>query len=124
MDDVLFELRTDLRNGLGLWDALQKHNITLQEAMDGMEKPIVHKVRKKKPPVFKRKYKHIYARCGFYIIQKTIKYQTVSFGMYHTAEDALKVRNYFMRTGDWNPKLLDEVCEKVGVRRRRKCKAE
>ena len=119
MNEVLVEFRKDLRNGVGLWDCLTKYNLTLKQAMDGMDKPNtkVRKYGKYYPKNIKRRY--IYKIGRYYFIQKSVNGHTANYGTYSTLEDAEKVRDYFVEHG-WNHKRIDEVCRIVGVERRQR----
>jgi hypothetical protein len=118
MNEVLIDFREDLRNGVGLWDCLSKYNLTLKQALDGMDKPFT-KVRKRgvKPKNIKSRY--IYKNGRHYVVQKTVKCHTGNYGTYTTLEEAEMVRDYFAEHG-WEHERLDEVCSILGVERRRR----
>jgi hypothetical protein len=117
MNDVLSDFQEDLRNGAGLWDCLNKYNLTLKQAFDRMHKPITKSMRGAKPKNINSKY--IYRIGGYYVLQKSINGCTGNFGTYNTLNDAEKVRDYFIEYG-WNHKKIDKVCSIVGVERRRR----
>jgi len=111
--DMLSEFRTDLRNGMELGAALEKHNLTLQDALEIGLAPKKHSY----PIPFETVDKYIYCRCGNYSIRKSIKSRGVHFGTYTSLEDAIRVRDYFVENG-WNIRELDNVCRMLGVNRR------
>ena len=117
MNDTLIDFRDSLRNGMGLWEALEEYNLTLKEAMDHMEKPVT-KIKPRKV-VFSTIGPYIYRMGKYYVIQKSIRNHTVSFGRYNNLDDAKKVRDYYLEHG-WNRKTLNKVCEELGVERRKK----
>ena len=115
MNEALVEFRNDLRNGSSLHEALCKHNLTLKEAMDGMDKPLTRTHRKKR--VYESLGNFIYRMGPYYKVQKTIRCNSINFGTYNSLSDAKRVRDYFLEHG-WNKSKLDSVCELLGVERR------
>ena len=115
MNEALVEFRNDLRNGYGLHEALCKHNLSLKEAMDGMDKPLTRTHRKKRQ--YELMGKFIYRMGPYYVIQKSMRNTTVNFGTYNTLSDAKRVRDYLVENG-WYKSKLDEICELLGVERR------
>ncbi len=115
MNNVLIDFQQDLRNGSSLHEALCKHNLTLKEAMDGMDKPLTRTHRKKR--TYESLGNFIYRMGPYYKVQKTIHRNTLNFGTYNSLSDARKVRDYFLEHG-WHKSKLDTVCELLGVERR------
>lgn len=117
MNDTLIDFRDSLRNGMGLWEALEEYNLTLKEAMDHIDKPMTRSKRKRRS--YEGMGRFIYRMGNYYVIQKSIRNKTVNFGTYNRLSDAKKVRDYYLEHG-WNRKTLNKVCEELGVTRRRK----
>ena len=115
MNNVLIDFQQDLRNGSSLHEALCKHNLSLKEAMDGMDKPLTRTHRKKRR--YEMMGKFIYRMGPYYVIQKSVKGTSVNFGTYNSLSDAQMVRDYFLEHG-WYKTKLDTVCELLGVERR------
>ena len=116
MEAVLTSFQSDLRQGLGLWEALQKHNLTLKYAMDHLDKP------RKPAPRRRRGYKsfgqYVYRIDKYYTVQKTLNNRSMNFGSYNALSEAKLVRDYYLEHG-WDRSRLDEICEKLGVTRRK-----
>ena len=117
MDAVLVDFRDSLRDGMGLWEALEKYDITLKYAMDHMDKPLSNPKPRSRP--YSRYGKYIYRMGPYYVLQRSINNKTANFGTYNNLVDAKKVRNYFLEHG-WHKSKLDMVCKELGVERRRK----
>jgi hypothetical protein len=115
MNNVLIDFQQDLRNGSSLHEALCKHNLSLKEAMDGMDKPLTRTHRKKRQ--YELMGKFIYRMGPYYVIQKSMNNITVNFGTYNSLSDAQRVRDYLVENG-WYKSKLDSVCELLGVERR------
>ena len=114
MNQVLNDFQNSIRNGMGLFEALQKYNITLQYAMDHLDKPFN---KTKNGGLVDKRYIHFNGK--YFILQKGFNRRTYFFGSYDSFEDAAKVRDYFICNG-WNLNQLDEVCDLLGVERHKR----
>ena len=115
MEAILYDFRTDLRNGLGLEEALHKHHISLKYAMDHMDKPLTNPKRRSRP--YSRYGKFIYRMGPYYVVQKSINNRATNFGTYNTLTDAQRVRDYLEEHG-WKRYKLDAILKELGIERR------
>jgi glutathione peroxidase-family protein len=95
--------QNDIRNGMSLTDALQKHGLTLTETFN-----ILHGQPRGHSPKAKRKLethgtgeKYIQWNNGKYLLRKSNKY----FGRYSTLEEAVFIRDYLVEHG-WSKRNL------------------
>lgn len=108
-------MREDLRNGLGLEETLIKHNTDLETFFAVADKKTkLHS--QKNGQDYPEKY--ILKRNGRFTLRKSINRRTVMFGVYDTLEEAILVREEFERIG-WEQTRVDEVCNRLGVKRRK-----
>ena len=108
----------DLQEGMTLTEALQKHNITLEDAFNTL-----HFSKPPEPTNEKRKTMrnvdfYIFKRKNSYTIRKHVDGKQRVFGTYEKLEDAIKVRDWLIRA-DWKIDDLDELCKKLKVKRRK-----
>ena len=118
MTDNLSLFQTDLRNGMSITDALQKHDLTFKQAFNTLNRKKIGRPAKaeKQPRQSSTGEKYISQLLGRYYLRKKIKNKTVVFGTYKTLEDAVKVRDYCIKHG-WYINCLDSYCKRVGVKR-------
>lgn len=116
------EFQKDLKNGMGLEEALKKYNLSLKDAFDFVHKPITQPAQKKqyrKRNVYKSVDTNISIRANSYHLRKAINGKMRWGGSYDTIEDAQKVRDFLNEHG-WNPIKVNEACKKYGIKRRRR----
>lgn len=107
--------KEDLQNGMPLEEALQKHNISLADAVELMKKQGYHRKKKRTQWNAKTGEKYISkTRGGKYAIRKHINGKMRYFGYYDNIEDAIKVRNYLYENG-WYWQRINAIREKLGV---------
>ena len=120
---MIEKFQQDLRDGMPLEDALQKHHLTLKEAIDYVHKPITHSPHRKKPQtkrdVYKKVSRNISQKNNAYHVRKHINSKSFWGGSYDTLEDARKIRDYLDEYG-WNPIKVNEACKQLGIERRRR----
>ena len=112
--DKMQNFQDDLRNGMGLDDALCKYNLTLKEAFEAFPGTL----RKGPNNRYHSGKLYITKRDGKFYIRKTINGKNLHFGTYHSLDDAIQIRDYFQEHG-WDKSKLDEVCELLGITRLR-----
>ena len=113
--EVLLEFQDDLRGGMTIEEACQKHGVSFREA-------VIHMPPRPRPPGKKKHYKypqktvakHIVFRNGRFHLNRYIKRKSVAFGIYYSLEDAVKVRDYCDEHG-WKQRKIDEYCRVLGV---------
>ena len=120
---MIEKFQEDLRNGMGLEDALIKHNLSFREAVEYCPKPICHKTRTKKPRkkrnVYKTIDKYVLQRGEGYHVRKSSEGKNYWGGAYNTVEEAKLVRDFLEENG-WNVVKVREACKKYGIERRRR----
>ena len=130
MDTRITNFQKDLRNGMTLETALTKHGLTLLEVWDKLNTNIAGRPTKKKKQyknnsgLDQTTEKHIFRRNNRYTIRKYSRGKTRMYGVYHTLEDAVLVRDYCNEHG-WVQRNIDRYCREVGVKRckgHRNCK--
>ena len=109
---MISEFQQDLRNGMGLSEALNKHGLTFKEAVLYSPRPFT---KQKKPASTHEKYIHA-PRCGHYTVRKYIRNRIRTFGTYYTLEDAIRIRNHCIKYG-WKERSIDEYCKELGIKR-------
>ena len=105
------EIRSRLLHGATIDTICHDYNITFKQLITKMSRL----GREKKPAPSKTHTGQIYIvtnRSGRYIVRKKGKY----YGSYRSLNDAVKVRDYFLRNG-WNVNKVDKACKTVGVER-------
>lgn len=135
MNDLytLKKFQSDLKNGMTLSDACCKHDVTLDYAVGNMGK-MERMVKDKAKPVksapkirvSKRKKKvrvlnpsrYIFQRNDTFAVRKRVNGKTKIFGTYSSLEDACAVRDELECIG-WKQRQVDNVCERLGVERRK-----
>lgn len=118
----MIQFQQDLKNGMTLEKALQKHNLTLQEAIEFSPKPIT--VSKK--PSTPRKTNngkfvdtYVQKRSKYYYVRRRMNGKTFWGGSYTTKKEALLVRDYLNKHG-WEHLNIKKACEKYEITRRTK----
>ena len=111
MELTLFQ--QDLRNGMTIKEALQKHKITLKQAMHKAEKTYK---RPKKPKKQKNIDRLITHRNNHYYLRKRVNGKQTVFGTYQTLEDAIRMREYCEKHG-WEQKSISRYCQELGIER-------
>lgn len=101
---VNVELMTDLRNGMGLEEALVKHNTNLKNALN----------------ITQRDWKaieerHIYARSNGFSVVKNIGGINIYFGVYNSVSEAKKVRDELIKC-DWDKSKLKRILRKLNIK--------
>ena len=112
MEPKLTELQKDLQDGMELFKALNKHNVTLSYALEHMDKNIG------RPPARQRRKERYIRKSHAYSIYKWVEGKHTCFGTYDTMNDAIKVRNQLIKQG-WDKRKLNNICEELGITRRR-----
>ena len=95
MSITLFQ--QDLKNGMSLNEALQKHGLTFKEAVQN-----IPRTRVKTPVKTHSPSRNITVREGQdnrYFLRKQINKKQQAFGTYKSLEDAIKVRDYSNQYG-------------------------
>ena len=103
----LTDFQKDLKNGMGLEEALIEHGLTLKEIMKPSEAP---KKFVKKSNIRKN------ILSGHYQIIKMINGKTLTFGTYATKEDAEKVKEKLIDV-DWDKSKLKSILDDLNIRR-------
>lgn len=133
--DVLLKFQKDLRDGMSISDACEKHEVNWGYAFENMRR--MEAMVKAKTQSFKstsrvrgsarkRKSKikvlnpsrYIFQRNNTFAVRKSVNGKTKIFGTYNSLDDACKVRDELERVG-WNQRRVDSVCERLGVVRRK-----
>ncbi len=119
----LVDFQQDLKNGMSIAEALKKYNITLEYAMNHVNKPITEKHSKLKPsckPHKKLKIctvaRYIQQIENHFYVRKQVNGKMRPFGSYSSLEDAIKLRDYCMEHG-WKQRKVDKYCEILGIKR-------
>lgn len=119
----LLDFQNDLKQGLTIEEACEKHNLTLGYAFKHMKqaskKQPINKYRKKHYGNYERRY--ITETHGVYYVRKFVKGRYKAFGSFSNLEDAKTMRDYFEKHG-WHSTKIDEYCKKAGVIRRQRGK--
>ena len=104
------EIRTQLQNGSTIETICEKYKLTFHDLWDIFKNDAQGQGRPKR----KTHKKHLYIteRDGKYFIRKS----NVFYGTYHSLEDAVKVRDYFIYHR-WDKRNVDKVCRELGVER-------
>ena len=120
---MIEKFQEDLRNGMGLEDALIKYNLTFKEAVEYCPRPFCHRSRSQKPRmkrnVYKQIDKYISQRGEAFYVRKTSEGKNYWGGAYDTFEEAKLVRDFIEENG-WNVVKVREACKKYGIERRRR----
>lgn len=112
---VSAELTKDLRNGLSLEEALQKHNTSLREIFKDINNyPI--KTEQRTPRTEEWKYIQYTKNHTYRIIKGKHR---ISYGTYKNFEDACKVREELIKC-DWDKKQLPKILSQNNIRSQRK----
>lgn len=129
IDTRITDFQNDLQTGMTLNDALIKHDLTLKQVWQELNTNIAGRPTKKKPyknnsGLDQTEEKYIYRRNDHYTIRKYSRGKTRMYGVYHTLEDAVLVRDYCEEHG-WVQRNIDKYCQELGVSRckgHRNCK--
>ena len=118
---TIFDFQNDLKNGMSISEALQKHNLTFKKAFNMLSHTSVGrppKPRSEKRRVAKTGEKYIGSHeSGSYFIRRLIDGEWTAFGSYSTLEDAIKIRDMCIKHG-WVQSNVDEYCRQAKVIRR------
>lgn len=107
----------DLRDGMTISDALQKHQVTFKEAVDSMPRPLGYASETYKKNSYNTNQRYIKRTLqGHYYVRKQIRGKTRMFGTYKTLEDAIKIRNHCEKHG-WKEHSIDQYCKELGIER-------
>ena len=104
----------DMKNGMSLENALQKHDVSFKDAVELLQK---QSGRGKKKTQWNAKTGEKYiskTKNGKYLIRKNINGKMRYFGYYDNIQDAIKVRDYFSENG-WYWQRLNAVQKRLGV---------
>lgn len=116
MTDIV-AFQKDLKNGMELEEALNKHNVSLSDAFDyALQKHFNENKKKQKKRAYNRAGKYIYKHNQVYYIRRQFNYKNMLFGSYESIEDAKKIMCYLEKYG-WEQKRVDEYCKMAGVNR-------
>ena len=120
---MIEKFQQDLRDGMTLEDALQKHHLSLKEAIEYVHKPITHPPKKKKPyskrNFYKTVDKYVKQRGNAYHLRKSIDGKMTWGGSYNSLEEAILVRDFLEKNG-WNIVKVREACLKYDITRRKR----
>ena len=113
---TIFDFQNDLKNGMSITDALQKHDLTLEQAFQRLHHSLAGRpvVKKKPKKSSKTGEKYISSRQNTFYIRKIVYGKYTTFGTYSSLEDAIKVRDYCIAHG-WKQDHIDEYCQRLGV---------
>lgn len=103
-------LMNDLRSGMGLDEALKKHNTNLQNELYRRNEVSVHTNKSTK----KGEDKNIYPSCKKFAIKKTHNCKRLYFGLYSTIEEARIVRDELIQC-NWDKNQLQQILEKHNI---------
>ena len=110
------EFQSDLQKGMGLEEALIKHNTNLKTVFAILHYKDTNK-NKKRPSNCKNNgeaYIQYQENQKSYLLRKTVNKKCTYFGRYETLEDAVLVRDYMMTHG-WYKHRLKSIREELGV---------
>lgn len=117
------EFQQDLRDGMKLEKALEKHNLSFRDAVELCPKPFCHRKRSQKPRkkrnVYKQIDKYISQRGEAFYVRKTSGGKNYWGGAYDTIEEATLIRDFLEENG-WNVVKVREACKKYNIERRRR----
>lgn len=113
---MMSDFQNDLKTGMTLTEALQKHNITLYDAFTTLHKQ--HDKRKKQNKTKQKPHskKFIYNHYGNYQIRKTSNGKGKAYGTYRKLYEAKQVRDALIVDG-WHQNHVDSICRELGVKR-------
>ena len=107
---MLTEFQKDLQK-MTLNEALNKHNLTLKEAINQITLP-----RKRYKPKKNPQNKYIQSRDKKYYLRKWVNGKTKQFGTYYTIHDARTIRDTCQKEG-WIQKNIDRYCKQHHIQR-------
>ena len=135
--NTLEKFQSDLKEGMTLSEACCKHEVTLDYAFRNMGKmetmvkakakakaktlnpaPRIRRSKKKRNLKALNPSRYIFQRGEVFSVRKSVKCRTKIFGSYNSLEDACRVRDELERIG-WKQRQVDNVCERLGVERRK-----
>ena len=105
----LSQFQKDLKNGLTISEALQKHGLTFKYVCDNLPRAYCSSSRKRGTYNHSRKsrYPYITEHDGRYYLRKSIEGRMVHFGSYNKLTDADKIREYCKKHG-WRKECIPE----------------
>ena len=117
LEPELYRFQKDLKDGLTISEALQKHNLTFKYVCDNLPRP--YSMKNRRP--YKRRHtknsrQYISDHNGRYYLRKTIEGRMVHFGSYDKLTDAVKVREYCKKHG-WRKECIKEYEKQCGIKR-------
>lgn len=120
---IVEDFQADLRNGMTLEKALDKHNLTFKDAVEMCPRPMCKQNIKRKPKKNRATYKkvetYISIKKNSYHVRKHANGKNYWGGAYNTLEEAKLVRDYLEEHG-WNLIKVNEACKKYNIERRRR----
>ena len=114
IDTKLLLFQYDLKNGLTIDEACQKHDVTLKYAFENLPKAARMPKRIRNRRSNSRQY--IIEHHGKYVLRKAIEGKTEYFGRYDKITDAVKVREYCKKHG-WRKECIPEYERRCGIKR-------
>ena len=109
------EFIEDMRHADSIGEVLEKHDVSLVEAIDILQKISPRKRKEKTSWNAKTGEKYIaQIPSGAYIIRKSVNGKMRYFGKYDNLNDAVKVRDYLLKHG-WYPNRVKSIRKKLGV---------
>ena len=111
----LLHFQKDLKAGLTIDEALQKHELTFKYVMDNLPRP--YSMSERKPKRNRRNSKsrqYIIDHQGRYYLRKYVNGRMVHFGSYKTILEAVKVREYCKKHG-WRKECIQEYERRCGI---------
>ena len=115
----LYQFQKDLKNGLTISEALEKHNLTFKYVCDNLPRAYCSTSRKRghsKRNSKSRQYITHQERDDRYYLRKSIEGRMVHFGAYKTITDAVKIREYCKKHG-WRKECIPEYEKRCGIKR-------
>lgn len=113
MGQTIKEFQQDLKNGMTIEDALNKHDLSFKEALSMCPKSNTSKKRQK-IDALKNRGRYIQQQRNWFRVRKNIGGKTVDFGGYKSLEDAIQIRDYLIENG-WNVVKRNQACKELGI---------
>ena len=108
------EFQEDLRNGMSISDACQKHKVSFKRAFEILQYKDVKRCDGNPGGNTGEAYIRYIKPCKNYQLNKTINGKFTYFGTYDCLSDAVKVRDYMIMHG-WDKQNLDVIRCELGV---------
>ena len=108
----LYHFQKDLKDGLTISEALQKHGLTFKYVCENLPRAYCSKSKNRGRKSKSRQY--ILERNGKYQLRKRVNGQQLAFGTFDKLTDAVKVREYCKKHG-WKKECIPEYRRRCGV---------